>query len=189
MSFLNSKKTQNKPIQFAVTFLVLFLLFYYANLWFFSRTNPGSPHFNAFLAQNFNYIRGLRWLLFVGTSTLLKWLGYSVVYNNYYLLVAGHSTIQVVYSCLGLGVLSFFAAFVIAYPKPIKSKLIVFFAGVFIIEFLNIIRFAAIALYGNKANQLIDHHTLFNIVIYILISGGLYFWIRPDIAGKPNGAN
>jgi exosortase/archaeosortase family protein len=189
MSFLNSKTAQNKPIKFAITFLVLFLLFYYFNLWAFSRTNLGSPHYNAWLAQHFNYIQGLRWLLFVLTSTLLKGLGYAVVYNNYKLLVAGHATIQVVYSCLGLGVLSFFAAFVIAYPKPLKSKLIVFFIGVLGIEFLNVIRFAVLALYGSKANQLIDHHTLFNIVIYVLIAAGLYFWIKRDIAEAPNGTN
>lgn len=189
MSFLNGKTQQNKPLRFAALFLVLFLLFYYFNLWAFSRTTPGGPHHNTFLAQHFNYIKGLRWLLFLCTSALLKCLGYSVVYNNYDLLVAGHATIQVVYSCLGLGVLSFFTAFVIAYPKPMKSKVIVFFAGIFGIEFLNVIRFAILALYGNNVNRLIDHHTLFNIIIYLLITAGLYFWIKPDITKAPNGKN
>src|ERR1700744_2009803 len=188
MNFLKSKTRQNNPIRFAVTFLVLFLLFYYFNIWFFREINPG-PHYVALFATKLNYIQGLRQLLFFCTAASLKCFGYSVVYNDYDLLVAGHATIQVVYSCLGLGVLSFYTAFVIAYPKPLKSKLIIFFAGAFGIEFLNVIRFAVLALYGNKANQLIDHHTLFNIVIYILISAGLYFWIKPDITKSTHAAN
>lgn len=188
MSFLKNKKSQHKPLWFAGTFLVLFLLFYYFNLWFFSRINPG-PHYIAFLDQHLNYIQALRQLLFFCTSALLKCLGYAVVYNNDDLLVAGHTTIQVVYSCLGLGVLSFFTAFVIAYPKPLKAKVITFIIGAVSIEFLNVIRFAVLALYGNNANQLVDHHTLFNVLIYVLIAAGLYFWIKPDIAKAPNGTN
>jgi exosortase/archaeosortase family protein len=109
-------------------------------------------------------------------------LGYSVIFNNYDLLVAGHGIIQVVYACLGLGIVSFFVAFIIAYPKPLKSKLIAIIVGVVVIEFLNIIRFAILALYGNNANQLIDHHTLFNIIMYIIICAGLYIWIKQDMA-------
>jgi len=174
-------KQQNKAVRFAVVFIVLFLLFYYFNIWFFSATNPG-PHYLNFLAKHFNYIQALRWLLLACTAVLLKIFGFSPVYNNYELLVAGHGTIQVVYTCLGLGVLSFFAAFVIAYPKPLKSKIIALISGVVIIEILNIIRFALLAIYGsNHVNQLIDHHTLFNIIMYVIIAVGLYFWIKEDI--------
>lgn len=171
-------KQQNSPLRFAILFVGLFLLFYYFNIFFFRETNPGK-HYIPFLAEHFNYIQGLRWLLLYGTSNALKLLGYASVYNNYDLLVAGHGTIQVVYSCLGLGVLSFFTAFVIAYPKPIRSKIMVLIVGIIGIELLNVIRFMALALYGN--NKSIDHHTIFNILIYVIISAGLYFWIKQDI--------
>lgn len=172
-------KDQNKAVRFALTFVVLFLLFYYFNVLLFSLTNPGR-HYNAFITQHLNYIQALRWLLLYSTSQLLKGLGFSVIFNNYELLVVGHSIIRVVYSCLGLGVLSFFTAFVIAYPKQLKSKVITLTIGVVVIELLNIIRFMLLALYGNPYS-LIDHHTLFNIIIYLLISTGLYFWIKQDM--------
>jgi len=171
----------NKPLRFAISFVLLFLIFYYFNIFYFSLTSSGI-HNNAFLAQHLNYIQAFRWLLLFCTTHLLHLLGFGAVFNNYELLVAGHGTIQVTYTCLGLGILSFFTAFVLSYPKPLKSKVITWIAGIIIIEFLNIIRFMILALYGNKQiNRFIDHHTLFNIIIYVIISVGLYFWIKQDI--------
>jgi len=172
---------QNSPLRFAITFIVLFVVFYYFNILFFRATNPG-PHYNDFLTRHLNYIQALRWALLFGTAQLLKLFGFAAVFNNYELLVAGHGTIQVVYTCLGLGVLSFFVAFVFAYPKLRKEKIIALIIGIAVIEFLNIVRFMLLALFGNKQiSKLIDHHTLFNIIIYLIISAGLYFWIKRDI--------
>ena len=169
---------KNSALRFAIIFVGLFLIFYYFNILFFRATMPGE-HYNAFLAQHLNYIRGLRWLLLFGTANLLKLLGFGAVFNDYELLVAGHGAIKVVYTCLGLGVLSFLAAFIIAYPKPVRSKVMAIVVGVLVVELLNIVRFMLLALYGN--NGTIDHHTIFNIIIYLIISAGLYFWIRNDI--------
>jgi len=175
-------KAQNKPLRFVISFLVLFLIFYYFNIFYFSLTSSGTHYYNAFLAHHLNYIQAFRWLLLFCTAHLLQFLGFDAIFNNYELLVAGHGSIQVTYTCLGLGILSFFTAFVLSYPKPLKSKVIIGVAGIVIIEFLNITRFMLLALYGNKQiNQFIDHHTLFNILIYLIISTGLYFWIKQDI--------
>ncbi|MES2278828.1 MAG: hypothetical protein V4592_22545 [Bacteroidota bacterium] len=180
-----------EPIKFIITFLALFLVFYYFNILFFGLTSKGGSHYNAFLAGHFNYIDGLRWLLIKLSAVLLKFFGYTVVSNKYELLVAGHSMIQIVYTCLGLGVVSFFAAFVIAYPKQLKPKLIFLFAGILGIELLNVIRFAFLALFwDNRKNQIVDHHTVFNIFIYIVIMIALYFWVTSTKTNKTNvGAN
>ncbi|MGZ3757838.1 MAG: exosortase Y [Mucilaginibacter sp.] len=176
-------KQQNSPFRFAVLFAVLFLVFYYFNILFFRETTPGQNYI-PFLAEKLNYIQGLRHILLYCTANLLKLLGYSTIYNNYELLVAGHGSIQVVYSCLGLGLLSFLTAFIIAYPKSLRSKVVAFFVGIIGIEILNIIRFMILALYGN--NSTIDHHTIFNIIIYVIVSLGLYFWIKNDLAANNN---
>ena len=176
-------KQQNNPFRFAILFAGLFLVFYYFNILFFRETTPGQNYI-PFLAEKLNYIQALRHILLYSTANLLKLFGYGAIYNNYELLVAGHGSIQVVYSCLGLGLLSFFTAFVIAYPKTLQSKMIAFIVGVIGIEILNIIRFMALALYGNSSS--IDHHTIFNIFIYVVISMGLYLWIKNDIATNDN---
>lgn len=176
----NKIQGSNMASKFVVKFLVLFLLFYYFNILFFGLTNPGNLY-SPFLANYLNYIQGIRWILLNSSTGLLNLLGFSAICDNYNLLVAGRGTIQVVYACLGLGVISFFTAFVLAYPKPLKSKIIFIIAGILTIEVLNVLRFALLALFWNKSDsKIIDHHTIFNIVIYILIAISLYFWVKAD---------
>jgi len=108
-------------------------------------------------------------------------IGFTCISNDHQLLVAGRGIIDVVYSCLGLGVMSFFTAFVIAYPKKLKPKLIFLLTGLVSIQVLNILRFVLLAVLWDKKSQLVlDHHTIFNIVIYIIIATSLYFWVKHD---------
>jgi len=184
------KLHKDSPLRFLLLFLVLFLFFYYLNIFFFSITSHGN-HYNAFLDEHFNYIRLLRHLLLTATQHIVNWLGYASLTNDYQLLVAGHGTIDVVYSCLGLGVMSFFIAFVIAYPKKLKAKLIFLIAGLLCIQALNVIRFVLLAiLWDKKSGMILDHHTIFNITIYLIIAISIYFWVKQDdnqpVAGAKN---
>ncbi|HWZ35376.1 MAG TPA: archaeosortase/exosortase family protein [Mucilaginibacter sp.] len=171
---------QNSPIRFAILFIVLFLGFYYFNIGFFSITSHGR-HYVPFFAEHLNYIKALRDLLIWCSAAILKCFGFVVLTNDYSLLVAGKGMITLVYSCLGLGVMSFFSAFVIAYPKPPKAKIIFLVAGLLIIQLLNIARFTFLTVFWDKQNQqIVDHHTIFNALIYILITISLYFWVKAD---------
>ena len=171
---------KGSPLRFIIMFLTLFIGLYYFNIFFFSVTSPGR-HYNAFLDHHLNYIRLLRHLLLAASAQIINWFGFTSIINDIELLVVGHGTIQVVYTCLGLGVMSFFTAFVIAYPKKIKSKLLFLIPGLLCIQMLNILRFVLLALFWNKKSGLIlDHHTIFNITIYIIIFISLYFWIKHD---------
>jgi exosortase/archaeosortase family protein len=185
-----TKSKPASPVKFIFTFLILFLVFYYFNILFFGITSPGNTY-NSFLANHLNYIQGLRWLLLKSSAGILNMLGFTAITNNYELLVAGHGMIELVYSCLGLGVISFFTAFVIAYPKALKAKIIFIITGIFAIEFLNIIRFILLAFFWDKrASRIIDHHTLFNIIIYAIIIISLYFWVKgPADMNKQQTAN
>ncbi|MDB5130914.1 MAG: hypothetical protein JWR02_663 [Mucilaginibacter sp.] len=173
--------TQNNPLKFIIRFIFLFAFFYYFNLLFFSITSPASHRYIAFIADHFNYISGLRWVLLKASAQILNWMGFAAVSDEYHLLVAGRGTLQLVYSCLGLGVASFFSAFVLAYPKKWKSKIILLIAGILGIQILNIARFVMLALFWNKhTGQVLDHHTVFNIIIYLLVAVTLYFWVKHD---------
>jgi exosortase/archaeosortase family protein len=169
------------PIRFAIVFICLFALFYYFNIFYFSVTSLTGKYYSPFFAWHLNYISGLRHLLLKSSAGLLNLLGYAAITNDYEILVAGRGTLQVVYLCLGLGVISFFAAFVIAYPKKFRSKIIFLFCGVIGIEVLNILRFVLLALFWNRRyNHIIDHHTIFNICLYLVIALALYFWVKHD---------
>ena len=180
----------NVAVCFGVSFLVLFLLFYYFNIYFFGVTQAGN-HYLPVLDDHFNYIRWLREGLLAASSLLLKAFGFTSIHNGYELLVVGHQRIVLVYSCLGLGVMSFFAAFVITYPKKWKAKLAFLLAGLLSIQILNICRLVLLALYWDRTKaRIIDHHVIFDVLIYIFISASLYLWVNnkasnPDVKNRP----
>jgi len=179
---------RESPLRFLLIFLGLFLFFYYFNIFFFGITSHGS-HYSVFLDEHLNYIRLLRRLLLLASQYIINLCGFTAINNAFQLLVAGHGTLDVVYSCLGLGVMSFFAAFVIAYPKRLKPKLIFLFTGLICIQLLNVLRFVLLAiLWDKKPGLILDHHTIFNIVIYTIIAVSLYFWIKQDDKQPAAGA-
>lgn len=178
-----------QPLKFVFSFLLLFLLFYYFNIAFFGLTSPGN-NYSPFLAEHLNYIQWLRSFLLDTSTTVLNKTGYTAIHNDYRLLLAGHGEIVLIYSCLGLGVMSFFTAFVIAYPKPWLHKLIFIVVGLLVIQALNIVRFVLLAIFWNKQKQqIIDHHTIFNIIIYILIAISLYYWMKESPKSKSGAPN
>ena len=169
---------KGSPLRFVLTFLSLFLLLYCTNLFFLGITTPGN-YYNDFLARHFNYIQGLRTFLLVSTKTILSWFGYSSIYNDTEILIVGKGTLILNYFCLGLGLTSFFTAFVIAYPGKWKTKLLLVFSAIIKIQILNIIRFVLLAIFWQQRHGMIlDHHTVFNIIIYIIIGITLYFWVK-----------
>ena len=174
-------KGKDNPLRFAVVFVILFVCFYYFNIMYLGLTSPGN-HYSTFLHDHLNYIQWLRTLLLLCSKQVLVWMGYTTIINDEFLRVAGRNMIDVAYSCLGFGVMSFLAAFNIAYPKPIKQKVLFFIGGVLIFQLLNITRFIVLALYWKPGNnKIIDHHIIFNVLIYLIILISLYFWTKHDI--------
>ncbi len=171
---------KSSPVRFIIIFVVLFATFYYFNIFFFSITSPGK-HYIDFFDHHLNYIRWLRHFLLSVSAQIINWFGFSAINNDIELLVPGRGTIRVVYSCLGLGIMSFFSAFVIAYPKKIKTKLVFLILGLLCIQVLNILRFVLLALFWHKkSGQIVDHHTIFNLVVYMIIAISLYFWVKHE---------
>jgi exosortase/archaeosortase family protein len=169
------------PVRFVILFLGLFFAFYYFNIAFFSATSHGK-HYVLFFDQHLNYIHLLRQWLLTCSKQILTWCGYTVITNEYDLLTAGRGIIRLVYSCLGLGMMSFFTAFVIAYPRRFLVKLLFLLSGLLVIQLLNICRFVLLSLFWEKSNSayIPDHHTIFNITMYIIIAVSIYFWVRYD---------
>ena len=169
----------NPAIAFVIKFIALFVLFYGFYLFFLSLTSPGGKLYSAFFDQYFDFIAGLRYVLIESSSGILKLFGYQTKTNEYYMLVVGHNTIHVGYDCLGFGVMSFFTAFVIAYPGVLKFKLYFYFVGLLCIQALNLLRFILLALYWKHTTVYIsDHHTIYNLITYLLIAISIYFYTQ-----------
>ena len=171
---------RNPSYRFVAIFLSLFALLYYFNIFYMGITAPGS-YYSQFLDEHLNYIRGFRVFLIFMSAEILRMLGYQVVTSGTTLHALNTGGINVVYSCLGFGVMSFFIAFVVAWPQnSVKSKLLFIPAGLILIQVLNIARFILITLFWRNASykSIIDHHTLYNVILYGILLATIYFWIN-----------
>lgn len=167
------------PIIFVIKFLCLFGLLYGFYLGYLSITSPGG-YYIAFFNTYLNFIAWLRYLLIESSAAILNLLGYQTKTATDQMLVIGHNIVYVGYDCLGFGVMCFFTAFVITYPGVLKPKLYFWVLGLILIQLINLARFVILSLYWHHSTNvyLSDHHTIFNIIVYIIIGVSLYFYIR-----------
>lgn len=170
---------QQPTYRFLFLFLGLFIAFYYFNIFFLGLTSPGN-YYSPFLDKYFNYVLLLQNTLINITAYVLELLRYNTFIKDNWLHVSGKGGFILAYDCLGISVMSFFAAFVIAFPKSLKSKLIFLPSGLIFIQLLNITRFILLALYwkGSIFRGVIDHHDLFNYILYAVLLTVIYVWTK-----------
>ncbi len=183
-------KTINRyfDLSFALKFLVLFAVFYYANMYFVRLILPGE-HYNAFADRHLNYIDGITGTIMHTANFLTRAVGIDthVVEPRYLVGPAGNKLVMG-WPCVGLGILSFWAAFVLANKMTLRKKLIWLMSGFLVIWILNCLRTALlmIALEKNVKEwkkswafgRTLDHHDLFTYACYIFLFGLIYFFYR-----------
>lgn len=176
------KEANKKAIKFVVVLFILYILFSQGNLFMNSVMSPGSRFFNAYIADHFDYIQGLKTVLIVPAVWIIKAFGFYAIYNESDVMVVAGPYLRINYSCLGLGVMSFLAAFVLAFPAPWKSTLKMLVIGFIAIYVLNVLRIAGLGVllgfFKSQRNNFTYHHEIFNIIVYICIFAMLYFWIK-----------
>ena len=166
-------------LRFIILFILLYLLFYGFNTAYIGITAKGGFYI-PFLDQHLNYINWWRTFTIKSSATILQWMDYNVYTHNFHLKVIGKHGFTLVYTCLGYGIMSVFTAFVLAFPGKIKSRYGFLVLGIVIIQLLNTLRLILLALYWDRRAPLlkIDHHDLFNIVVYAILILLVYVWLR-----------
>lgn len=182
-----SKKQANKVALFFVLKLVFFyLIFSQGNLFMNSVLNETGRFYNAFWAENFNYIQWVRSALIVPATAIIKLFGFYAIHNEMDVMVVDGPYLRVNYSCIGLGVMSFLLAFILAFPAKIKAKIRLFIIGTIMIYVLNVLRIAGLGIllghFKSQRHNFTYHHEIFNIIVYICIFALLYFWIKKNTA-------
>lgn len=176
------KQANRKSIKFIIALFALYILFSQGNLFMNSVMSPGARFYNPYIAEHFDYIQGLKTALIKPAVWIIKLFGFYAIHNEMDVLVVNGPYLIINYSCLGLGVMSFLAAFVLAFPAPWKSTLKMLVIGLIAIYLLNIGRIAGLGLlFGmvhSQRNYFEYHHEIFNILVYIMIFIMLYFWIK-----------
>jgi exosortase/archaeosortase family protein len=108
-------------------------------------------------------------------------LGFETFFvNEYVLRVVNGTGIKMVYSCLGVGVMSFWTAFVVANKAEILNKVLWLFGGLFMLWLINVLRITFLLIADNKHWPIpyFDHHTWFNMLAYILVFLLMYLYDR-----------
>jgi exosortase/archaeosortase family protein len=186
-----SEAKLSPPVMFVIKFLCLFGLLYIFYLASLSITSPGG-YYIAFFDAHLNFIAWLRYILIESSAAILNLLGHQTKTAADQMLVIGGNMVYVGYDCLGFGVMCFFTAFVLTYPGILKPKLYFWGGGLIVIQIINVARFVILSLYWHRSSSvyLSDHHTIFNIIVYIVIGISLYFYVKyQDKALNTNAAN
>ena len=144
--------------------------------------SEGSRFHNAYIAEHFNYIQWLKSSLIILGTWVIKLFGFYAIHNEMDVLVINGPHLRINYSCIGLGVMSFFTAFVIAFPAKLKPKIKLFIIGTIMIYILNVLRIAGLGVllgfFQSQRDNFTYHHEVFNIIVYLCIFALLYFWIK-----------
>lgn len=175
-------------IKYLLRFLLLLLILYYGNLVFIAIIDPKGAVYSPFLDDHFNYITWLRNSYLFVSNQLTHLAGYNTHPTLPYRLSSETGRyVEIVYECLGIGFLSFWTAFVWANTGGIMKNLTWWLLGVLAIWSINCLRISLllIAVINHwQYNRYMDHHTLFNLCAYALISGFIVVYTR-QIEKKP----
>ena len=154
-------------------FLLVFFVLKFTFNAYIGILSPGGKVYSPFLQHYANLPAWFTYLICKCAKGLLQLGGYSVyqkAMNN--VTISGSRGINIIWACLGFGVMSFWTAFVWAHTATRRYKCKWTVIGILLITGINIIRIALIALgfhHNWKAFNAIEPHFAFNVVSYIAI--------------------
>jgi exosortase/archaeosortase family protein len=139
-------------------------------------------YYSGFVAKYLNFIPAFRDSLLWSSKYFLSLIGYEAYQPTPILLqLVGGGRVQLVYTCLGYGVTSFWLAFVFANTGSWRKKLLWMIGGSAALYIINVIRIS-LTLLGNSKKWHFpfgwDNHTWFNIVAYLTIFAMIYLFDR-----------
>lgn len=167
---------------YALKLLTIYAVLDYGTTFFIGISSPGGKYYFEWLDTYFNYVTWLRNTILYGSKILMSLLGFETILENAYVIrIVNGSAVQLVYSCLGYGVLSFWTAFVVANKGSKLFKLKWIALGFSLIIFSNIIRICTLLIANQKQWYKpfsLDHHTTYNIISYVLIIILMFIYLK-----------
>jgi exosortase/archaeosortase family protein len=187
---INSNKV---TIVFIIKLFALYFLLVTVNKLAYSATLPTGRFYNQYFSTHFDYIQGLRSLIIIPATYLVKAVGLTAAYNDTDIMVINGPILRINYECLGLNVFSFLIAFAVAFPSQLSAKVRLLTITILTVYLLNVIRIAGLAIllsfFPSQQVYFNYHHEIFNIVVYTVIFFMLYFWIKKNAPLAYNKVN
>ncbi|MFD1628589.1 exosortase/archaeosortase family protein [Pseudopedobacter beijingensis] len=168
-----------EQIKFLILLIGTYLVVYGFCQFWIGVCAPGGLYW-PFADQYLNFIKWYRELLIWLAVKIADIFDLQTLSNSTQMRIIGKGGVNIVYSCVGYGILSALTAIGIAIPKKsVKQKVYFILIGFFVFTVLNSLRIFLIAYYMKEAKKLsVDHHDLFNYFCYVLLMLGVYWWSR-----------
>ncbi len=119
-----------------------------------------------------------------GASLVAQMFGFETIQESEDLIrVIGARGVRVAISCLGIGVMSFWAAFTLSNKIHVKKKIFWLLGGLIFLWVINVCRIGLFLVSINKGWSMpfgLDHHTWFNIAAYMAIFIMIYFFEKSN---------
>src|SRR6202008_3042870 len=129
-------------LRYLLKFILSFCFLYYGTKAIIGLSSPGG-YYSSFVSEYLDYIKWFRYALLYSAKVLLSVSGYKVVIQNMYILrMYNGAGVRLVYSCLGFGIMSFWAAFIFANKASGRKKIVWILSGWAAFFFINVIRIA-----------------------------------------------
>lgn len=172
-----------------IYFLLIFFVVYYGFYLYVGFSTPGGKIYFAFLHDHLDMPYWLSAVVAKCAEVVLKMLGYNAYQKSAInvSLRGGHG-VQIIWGCVGIGVMIVWLAFVLAHKAGALYKLRWLLAGIGLIFLFNIMRIVAIVLsinYHWAYLESFNAHSTFNNITYLIIAGMMVFFVyRYNKMGK-----
>lgn len=175
MSLLNDKKF----LWFAGKFLLLFCIFYFGTIFWIGLAAPGGLY-SPFVEKYLDYVSWIKRSLIWAVGIVARWSGHQTyTFPDHIIGIKNGPSVKIAMDCVGYGVYSFWAAYVIANNGSLAKKAAWIIGGLLLLWAINAGRISLFLLALQQKKQMpfgIDHHTWFNIVAYAIIFLMIWFY-------------
>ena len=187
---ISRRASEVMDTSFLLTYLLKFVVFYYFFKYAFLAWHGASDEtgtiYLSFCHQYFNFNVFSKLYMMQIPLYLADLFGVQAVQDSINSLqVEGGGRLLVKQGCYGLGLLSFWIAFVFADAMALQRKLIWSLAGVVILLLINSLRVTLLLIAKSRQWNIhlldsygLDHHAQFNIVAYLLIFLLMFIYFR-----------
>jgi exosortase/archaeosortase family protein len=169
--------------KYLIRFSLIFLCLFYFNYYYIGALTP--EHFYLpFCDHYLNYFSWIRQSILFSSNLIAHGFGlHSYIADETHLRVWHGTSLFVGLPCLGIGVMIFWTAFVLADESAWKKKIAWWLGGILAVWCINSFRVAFILLaFQNNWKTIthMDHHTAFNILSYLFIFLMMFLYFKKN---------
>lgn len=176
---MNFNMLNKRFLIFALKFIVLYCFFYFASLAVIGLASL-EGYYVAWVHDYFNAVQWLKNSLIIAVEFISNLLGHkTVIEGNELIRFENARGVRIAKSCLGIGVMSFWAAFIISDHNYRIKKTYWLLLGLMVLWMINVLRIVLFLFSINLGWEMpfgLDHHTWFNIQAYLAIFMMIYFY-------------